>query len=187
MDGAEQRGRKVARRVTPQSLENAALHYLERFATSSANLRRVLMRRVQRSARDHGTDPEEGAAWVDALVERYRRSGILDDRVYAEARAASLQRRGASTRAIREKLAAKGIGREQADAALDALGEEIGGDLDLEAAKAFARRRRLGPFRAGDREAQRERDLAALGRAGFSYETARRVIDARDPDAIDEE
>jgi regulatory protein len=188
MDDPESRagaGRRPPRRVTPDHLENVALHYLQRFASSSANLRRVLMARVERSARAHGTDREEGARWVDALIERYLRSGLLDDRAYAEARAASLHRRGASARTIRQKLAAKGIDRDRAAAAVAAVDADIPGDMDLAAATALARRRRLGPFRRENREAHRQRDLAALGRAGFDCETARRVVDAADPDAIE--
>lgn len=178
--------RKLPRRVTPQYLENAALHYLERFASSSANLRRVLMRKVDRSAQAHGTDREEGARWVDELIARYQRSGLLNDTAYAEMRAASLHRRGASTRAIREKLASKGIARDEADKALDALDEEVDGDLNLTAALALARRRRLGPYRLPEKRAEhRDKDLAALGRAGFSYDIARRVVDAEDPDAVE--
>jgi len=52
---------------------------------------------------------------------------------------------------------------------------------DLAAALAFARRRRLGPYRASAaRGAHRTRDLAALGRQGFAYALARRVIEAAD-------
>lgn len=176
--------RREPRRVTPQYLENAALHYLERFASSAENLRRVLMRKVDRSVHAHGTDRDEAAGWVDALVERYRASGLLDDTAYADLRAGSLHRRGASTRAIREKLAAKGVARDAVDAALERLDADTEGSLDRAAAVAFARRRRLGPFRPPDQRAgHRDRDLAALGRAGFDYATARRVVDAADPDA----
>ncbi|HYD68683.1 regulatory protein RecX [Azospirillum sp.] len=175
--------RRPPKRVTPQYLENAALHYLERFASSSANLRRVLMRRVDRSVQEHGTDREEAARWVDDLLARYQRSGLLDDAGYARMKAESLHRRGASTRAIREKLAAKGVARDAVDGALDRVREDVeGGDLDLAAALALARRRRLGPYRAPEsRAAFRDKDLAALGRAGFAYEIARRVVDAEDP------
>lgn len=172
-------GRRPPRRVTPDHLERAALHYLERFASSSENLRRVLMRKVDRSVQAHGTDREQAAGWVEALVERYRGAGLLNDDDYARLRAESLHRRGASTRAIREKLAAKGVDRDTADAALGGLREELDGDLDLAAAMALAKRRRLGPFRPAEaRAAHREKDLAALGRAGFAYEIARRVVDA---------
>ncbi len=179
---------KPVKRATPQYLENAALHYLERFASSTANLRRVLMRRVQRSALAHGTDPEEGARWVDDLLARYNRSGLLNDETYARLRTESLHRRGASTRAIAQKLAAKGIDRDDTDKALDSLRGDVGPDLDLTAALALAKRRRLGPYRLPElRAAHREKDLAALGRAGFRYETARRVVDADDPEELREE
>jgi len=165
--------------VTKERLERIALHYLERFASSAENLRRVLLRRVDRSARLHGTDAAEGAQWVDALVERYRRSGLLDDRAYAEAKTQSLRRRGASARMVRQKLGAKGVDADTVAAALDAAG----GADDLAAAFAYARRRRLGPFGpAASRKDRRQRDMAALARAGYDYDTARKVIDARPED-----
>ena len=60
------------------------------------------------------------------------------------------------------------------------------GNAEIEAALRYARRRRLGPYRV-DREIateNRQRDLASLGRAGFSYDTARRVVDADDPEDL---
>jgi regulatory protein len=168
--------------LTPEGLERAALRYLERFAASASSLRRVLLARVRRSAQLHGTDQADGAALVEALLVRYQASGLIDDAVYAEAKAASLRRRGLSGRAIRERLAAKGVAAGTARAALVRTDQEDGaGTLDSAdetAARALARRRRLGPFRPpGQRETHRTRDLATLGRAGFSYETARRIID----------
>lgn len=180
-------GRRQQKPVTAQYLENAALYYLQRFASSSANLRRVLMGKVERSARAHGTDRAEGAALVEALIERYQRSGLLDDKAYAEMKAASLHRRGTSTRAIREKLSLKGVGGDEIAAALESVDEETPGDTELAAAVALARRRRLGPFRRTGREEHREKDMAALGRAGFGYQIARKVVDAEDPDAIQTE
>lgn len=174
--------RRPPRRVTPDYLERAALHYLERFASSSENLRRVLMRKIDRSVQAHGTDREQAAGWVEALVERYQGAGLLNDDAYARMRAESLHRRGASTRAIREKLAAKGVDRDTTDAALGDLRDDVEGDLDLAAAMALAKRRRLGPFRPAEaRAAHREKDMAALGRAGFAYDVARRVVDAEEP------
>ena len=51
---------------------------------------------------------------------------------------------------------------------------------------AYARRRRLGPWRATDqRPTHRAKDLAALARAGFGYRVARLVVAADDPEALD--
>ena len=186
MADTPRRGFRQPRKVSPSFLENAALHYLQRFASSSANLRRILMRKVRRSAEAHGTDPNEGAAWVDALIDRYRRAGLLDDAAYASAKAASLARRGTSPRGIRQKLAAKGVEGELIDESIGELGE----NADLRAAVNFARRRRIGPFRpAGNRAAATaasEKDLAALGRAGFSYDIARRVLGCADEAAVED-
>jgi regulatory protein len=44
-----------------------------------------------------------------------------------------------------------------------------------------ARRRRLGPYRPAERATFREKDLAALARAGFGFALARSVIDAERP------
>jgi regulatory protein len=178
-------GKRQGRKVTASSLENAALHYLERFASSTANLRRILLRRVRRSALEHETDPAEGAALVDALIERLIRSGVLDDRRYAEAKAQTLHRRGTSRRLLAGRLAQQGLDGALIDEALAGLAATTG-DAELAAAAALARRRRLGPYRPeGAREAARSKDLASFARAGFSLDMARRILACAGPDAVE--
>ena len=172
------------RKVSPKRLESAALHYLQRFASSSENLRRVLTRRVVKSARAHDTDPQEAAPWIDDIVARFRRSGLLDDAGYANGLTHSLFRRGMPPRAIRARLRQKGVDGALIDQALARLADEIG-DPDLMAALALVRRRRLGPYRAADTRADfRAKDLASMARAGFAYDVARRVIEAESPEVL---
>jgi regulatory protein len=173
--------RKSANEATPAHLEEAALRYLGRYAASSGDLRRILLREVRRSAATHGTDPQAGAAAVEAILERFQGSRLLDDRAFAEARARKLRERGGSTLAVRARLDAHGLPDEQIDAALHAAGSD-GQLAELDAAWAFARRRRLGPFRPEDERKQRRiRDLGAMGRAGFGHSVASSVIDATAP------
>ena len=89
------------RKATPKYLRNSALYYLERYASSSGHLRRLLQVKVTRSARAHDTDPAEGAAAIEALIADLLRMGLLDDARYAQERARILHPRGASMRAIR--------------------------------------------------------------------------------------
>lgn len=184
------KGRRAPRRATPRYLRTWALHYLERYASSTAHLRRLLVRKVARSAAAHGTDEAEGLRAVEALIAELLRLGLLDDAAYAEARARSLHRRGQSLRAIRAALAQRGVAAETIEGALAALAEQAT-EPDLAAALAYARRRRIGPYRAGAAAAAnaelRERELAALGRRGFSYETARRVVEAASPEELEAE
>lgn len=175
-----------AKGLSEERLYQGALHYLGRFAASSASVRRVLRRRILKYAAEDGVDVETAHGWVETIIERLTRSGILDDAGYADSRARGLFNRGVSVRMIRVKLAEKGLDRALVEAAIDNLLAEHPG-ADLEAAKSLARRRRLGPYRQDEkREGLLKRDLSTMARAGFSYEVARLVIEARSIEALDE-
>ena len=166
-----------AREIETELLERWALGYLGHYASSAENLRRVLMRRVRRHAPEA---IEPARPLIEAILTRYREAGLLDDDAYAAGRAASLNRRGDSLRAIRARLAAKGVASEVVAGAVGALWES-GADPDLAAACAFARRRRLGPFRRA--AADRSRELAAFARAGFARRVAEAVLACADEEA----
>lgn len=179
---------KAAKPLTPKRLENAALFYVERFAPSEARLKAMLSRRIRRA----GVSEEEAKPLIaagQALIERLKALGLLDDRRYAEAKVHAMSRRGLSQRRIKGRLAVDGIDPDLSAASLKAAqGDEAPDIADLRAALRYAERRRLGPFRpAKERQATKARDLAALGRQGFSYETARRVVDAADPESLSDE
>jgi regulatory protein len=166
--------------IEPEVLERWALHYLGRYASSAENLRRVLMRRVRR----HSPDAvQQASLLIDVLVARYREAGLLDDAAYAAARVQSLYRRGESLRAMRARLAAKGVAAADMADALTRL-RAAAADPDLAAACAFARRRRLGPYRRSP-DADHARALAAFARAGFSRRVAEAVLACPDIEAVD--
>ncbi|HEX2553306.1 MAG TPA: regulatory protein RecX [Microvirga sp.] len=164
--------RKPPRRVTPDYLQRAAMAYLERYASSAENLRRVLARKVATRCRLRGEDPAEFQTAIDEVVARAGRAGLVDDTRYAEGRVASLRRRGGSARSIQAKLAQKGVARDTIAAALEGEPED-----ERAAAHALARRRRIGPYRRAERAAHRDKDLAVLARAGFPFGIAREVVD----------
>ena len=158
-------------------IERWALAYLGRFASSAENLRRVLARRVQRRLGDDREALMQASAVIDALVARYREAGLIDDAAYAAGRAGARVRRGQSLRTIRAGLAAKGIAAAEAEAAIAALRGT--GDPELAAACAFARRRRLGPYRRTPADPAKE--LAAFARAGFTRAAAVAILACTDP------
>jgi regulatory protein len=165
--------------IGTELLERWALHYLGRYASSAENLRRVLMRRVRRRS------PESvplASALIEALVVRYRASGLLDDAAYAAGRVQSLHRRGDSLQGIRARLAAKGIAASDIADAVSQL-RAAAPDPDLAAACAFARRRRLGPYRRAAAEHMRE--LGAFARGGFNRRVAEAVLACADVEAVE--
>ena len=171
---------------TAARLREAALAHLARFAATEVALRRVLERRVDRWARAAEAEgqPREATAAAAAraraaaaeVAAAMVQAGAVDDAAFAESRARRLARAGRSRRAIGAHLAARGVDAETAAAAIPE-GEEA----ELDAALAFCRRRRIGPFAraAGDAEARRKA-LAALARGGFAHGVARRAL-AMDP------
>ncbi|KLN60039.1 hypothetical protein WH96_14290 [Kiloniella spongiae] len=183
----EQPKRKVPRKATAKYLGNVARFYLERYATTEVGLRRYLMRKVNLSAKEHGTVPQEGTEIIEDLISKFRDLNFLNDERYAEGRSGSLHRKGMSLRAIRQDLSLKGVSEDLINKSIDLIREESS-NPDLEAAISYARRRRLGPYRTDDkREERRDKDLAALGRKGFSFVIAERVILAVDITELEDE
>lgn len=178
--------RKPPRPPTRERLEKSALHYLERYAASAEGLRRVLLRKVERAAREGLADRAQGAADVDAVVAKLAANRLLDDARFAEGRAASLARRGLPRGRIAQRLKIAGVEGDDIERALGTLDEA--GESDFKAAVIFARRKRLGPFAdPARRVAARMKHLAAMARAGFSGEHARRIVDAADPETLTDE
>jgi regulatory protein len=161
--------RKVKPPLDKAGLEQAALFYAGRYATSRARLKAYLVRKLRERGWDGADEPP-----LDALVERLAGLGYVDDRAFATARAAAFSRRGYGAGRVDAALRAAGIGEEDAAGA-----RELAAESAWAAALRFAERRRIGPFAAGetDRPA-REKALAAMLRAGHPAGIARRILAA---------
>ena len=165
-----ERNRTVRPPLDEAGLEQAALSYAGRYATSRAKLRAYLARKL----RERGW-AREAPPPLDALVERLAGLGYVDDRAFATARGAALARRGYGARRLDAALHAAGIDAEDAAEAREAAAAGA-----WQAALRFAERRAIGPFAAAqaDRPA-REKALAAMLRAGHPARLARRIVAAR--------
>jgi regulatory protein len=162
------RGARAKGPLEPADLEAAALSYLNRFDCSVQKLRGHLRQLIRRRGGDQALLEQH----LESLLERYQASGLLSDERFAGNLAERLKGRGGSRRAIVQKLRQRGIASSVAEASVPRSSE-----AELEAARAFVRRRRLGSFRPeAERLENRRRDLAALARNGFDHETAVRAL-----------
>jgi len=168
-------------------LQEAALSYLDKSSCSVAHMTKLLERRIlvwSRRAEKAGMSEDEirqkkaaskaaAAEVIAKLVERK----FLDDKRFAEHRAARLTREGKSRRAVAAYLAQHGVDE---DAARDATPRDDA--KELAAAVMLLKKKRIGAFSrdsedADDEEsAVRQKWLGALARAGFSFSTAERVL-----------
>lgn len=157
-------------------LQDIALSYVARYATTRAKLEAYLRRKL----RERGWDGE-GEAPVEAISARFVEDRYVDDAAYARGKAASLLRRGYGARRVGQALHAAGVGEEVREDALPGEGRQ------RDAALALARKRGFGPFGAERLDsARRQKQLAAMVRAGHSFEQARTLVDAPDIAAAEE-
>ncbi|MEZ4236692.1 MAG: RecX family transcriptional regulator [Myxococcota bacterium] len=179
------KGRRPPPPISAAYLQRVTAWYLERWATSGNHLRRLLMTRVKRSAAHHGTDPDEAVPLVDAEIARLEAAGLLDDAQYAADKVRALRRRGASAAKVRATLSAKGLGAEGSrrrwpSRTRTATTPSCAPPRPTPAATGS------GPGAAGaDDPDKRRKELGKLGRAGFPFDVARKVVDAEDPEALE--
>ena len=159
--------------LTFDSLREHALRYVERYATTQLKLRRYLQRKLQERGWDGPGEPP-----VDAIVARMAELKYVDDRVFGEIRARGLERRGYGPRRVRDALTAAGLDSE--------LRDELSDDVDArEAAVAYARRRRFGPFASGTVSPElRQKHFAAMMRAGHAPNIIKLILDASSEDSL---
>lgn len=107
-------------------------------------------------------------------VARAGELGLLDDVGFARRRAAELLRKRKSRREILTDLATKGIDRDTAAEAVEALYEpgEDGENPELVTARALVERHYAAKLAAG----KRDQVAAALARRGFSHAIIREVL-----------
>lgn len=170
--------KSLPKKPTKVRLRNIALYYLERFETSADNLRTVLKRRIDKYAFfDKEYNPTEAYAWVDEVVEECIKHNFVNDERFAGVKINSYLNAGKPRRYIEQRLKAKGIN----DKTIDDLFEHIGYS-ELDTALNFAKKKKIGRFRADKetRTANRQKDLGTLVRAGFDFEVAKEVLEAKE-------
>lgn len=163
---------KLRKKITTHYLENSGAYYLQRFAASTAQFRKVMRRKIDLSCRDHPEqNKEECYTILDELVLKFSGLGYLNDNAYAGGLVYSLTQRGFSRQRILYTLKLKGLP--------DECIEEVMPDADPERefmmAVRFCKKKKIGPF--STREDDESRSLSALARGGFSYDLARRAVD----------
>jgi len=171
--------RRPPRPLDPARLEELALAYVARFATSAAKLERYLARKLRERGWEAESPPD-----VAAIVSRHMELGYVDDAAFARAKTGGLLRRGYGPRRVRQALGEAGID--------EAVREDVapGPAARRQAALALARKRGFGPFGRTPRDEaewpkRREKQIAAMLRAGHMLEDARELVNAHSEDAAE--
>jgi regulatory protein len=157
--------------LDPTKLEQLALAYVARFATTRGKLEGYLARKLRERGWDSDTAPG-----VSQLAERFEQAGYIDDTAYARAKTGSLLRRGYGMRRVTQALGVAGVDETVRTSVAPEASER------RMAALTMVRKRRFGPFAAERPErAQREKQIAAMLRAGHAMDHVIALLDAASP------
>lgn len=164
--------RSAARRqlppLSPKQLQELALAYVGRYATTRAKLRFYLARKLRERGWDGADQPD-----LEGLADHFAELGYVDDAAFALSKAQGLAVRGFGKRRLAQKLRIAGVADEDGRAAFDHADQEA-----VSAALRFAERRRLGPFaRSVPDPRAREKAVAAMVRAGHGFPLARAIAE----------
>ena len=147
-------------------LEELALRYVGRYATSRAKLTSYLSRKLCERGWSEDREPE-----LQAIADRFSELGYVDDAVYALAKSQSLSSRGYGRRRLDDKLRMAGIDEDDG-----AEARAYAENHSVDAALRYAERRRIGPFASASTDPkQREKAIAAMVRAGHSFALAKAI------------
>lgn len=158
--------------ITYRRLYNVTLYYLSRFDASAGKVRDMLKRKILRTKMKGGTVPSEADEWIEQIILRMQELQYIDDARYGENQVRQLSAQGKSTRFIAMKLAAAGLDTDMIQTLIETAPSD-----EMNRAMRLVQRKKMGYLRSeSERTEYYKKDLAALGRAGFSYETAVKAL-----------
>lgn len=109
---------------------------------------------------------------IDAVIERLRETGLVDDARFAERMAEIDTAKAVGIHAFKRKLMAKGISEDDAENALEAFDDE-----QQEAACRNLAQSMVRKYEKYDSRERRNKLSQALARRGFSWDTISAVLD----------
>lgn len=164
--------------ITYRRLYNVTLYYLSRFDASAGKVRDMLKRKLLRTKMKGGIIAPEADEWIEQIIVRMKELQYIDDSRYGENQVRQLSAQGKSTQFISMKLAAAGL-----DADTIQMLIETAPCDEMNRALRLVQRKKMGYLRDESLRADYyKKDLAALGRAGFSYETAVKALKGKSED-----
>lgn len=166
----------MVKNITQQRLYNITLYYLSRYDSCGSKVRDMLKRRILKDAQAGAEVPHEVNEWIEDIIKRVQELGYIDDQRYVQNQIRSMSNAGKSARFMAMKLIQNGINSDLIDEVLNTSESD-----DLSRARLLVKRKKLGYLRSENTQADfYKKDLATLGRAGFSYETSRRALTGED-------
>ena len=162
--------------ATIEELRNFAYAYLEKYSPSKQQLKTYLFKKYLKKNQKI-FNKKELFDLIDTVILSLEKNNLLSDKYYSDAKSKAYLRRGYSLNKIRYSLLQKGIDQKYIKQSISQI-KENETDPDFFSAIKICKKRRIGPNRIEDnRRLFYKKDISILARAGFSYETSKKVLE----------
>ena len=152
-------------------LKKYAYSYLSKYNTSKKNLDRILQNKVRRMNLNK-KDKYTLYSSIASILTDLENNKLIDDNNFAQSKIDSLSLQGKSRIFIKNYLLQKGIEKNIVEKTFKNF-ELKNPNWELESAKIFARKKRLGVKKSKNFE----KDLAKMARAGFNYKIIKEILE----------
>lgn len=164
-----------------KKIEAKAFWYLERYASSSKNLKDYLRKKVRDTDLNHDSE-----LIISQIINNLEKQNILNDGVFSESKAKTFINKGWSLSKIKFRLKQLGINNETIDICIENIKTEEA-DIELIAASKLVKKRFIGSFRRKELDDKlKNREFGILARAGFNYALSKKVLYELSVDEIEE-
>ncbi len=177
------KNKKKTLEVTVEEMRNFSFAYIEKYAPSKQQLKTYLLKKYLRT-QISSVNKKNISDLIDVVLEDLEKSKFLNDKFYSTSKAKSLIQRGSSINKIRNYLYSKGIKDKYINETIDIIKEDNVDQYFFSAIK-ICKKKRIGPSRnENNRPLFYKKDLGILARAGFNFETSKRVMDIEKDDYL---
>ena len=162
--------------ATVDEMRNFALNYIEKYAPSKQQLKTYLLKKYL-SFKNSSVNKSSISDLITVVLNDLEQSKFINDKFYSNSKAKNLIQRGSSINKIRNYLIQKGISDKYVRETLAEI-KNNNEDQDFFSAIKICKKKRIGPAREeSNRSLFYKKDIGILARAGFDFETSKKIMD----------
>ena len=170
------KNKKKNLKATVEEMRNFSFAYIEKYTPSKQQLRTYLLKKYLK-VKIPNINKKNITDLIDVVLKDLENSKFINDQFYSKSKAKSLIKRGSSINKIRSYLMAKCVSDKYVKHTIDEI-KEKNEDQDFFSAIKICKKKRIGPARNdSNRSLFYKKDIAILARAGFDFETSKKVMD----------
>ena len=164
-------------------MRNFSYSYIEKYAPSKQQLRTYLLKKYLK-VKIPDVNKKNITDLIDVVLSDLENTKFINDKFYSNSKAKNLLQKGSSINKIRNYLFTKGISDKFIVETINKI-KKNNEDQDFFSAIKICKKKRIGPSREeNNRTLFYKKDLGILARAGFDFETSKKVMDLKKDDYI---